>query len=189
MAEIDGVPVASLTTRYRVARSQVYNRLDALKRRNPALIPYKQGRKSFVGQQLLSYLDRMADLINGGLTTDQAAEQVLGESETVLSAPQDSPVRQVETQDTFIPLPPTQADIMAILAAIARQQPKEPEDPLRIFRQLQELADHDWRPSTSQLAEILGVKSISEAQFERYGFRFTRAGKNGPEFAWKVEKL
>lgn len=189
MAEIDGVPVASLTTRYRVARSQIYNRLDALKRRDSTLIPYKQGKKAFVDQQLLSYLDRMADLINSGLTTDQAAEQVLGESGSVLSNAQDSPIRQYKTQDTFIPLQPTQSDIMTILAAIARQQPVEPKDPLRLFRLLQELADNDWRPSTSQLAEILGVKNISESQFERYGFRFTRAGKNGPEFAWKVEKI
>ena len=37
---------------------------------------------------------------------------------------------------------------------------------------------------------MMGVNSLPTGnQFERYGFRFTKAGKNGTETAWKVEKL
>ncbi|MBW4462437.1 MAG: hypothetical protein KME47_19680 [Nodosilinea sp. WJT8-NPBG4] len=62
-------------------------------------------------------------------------------------------------------------------------------NPLSRFEQLQAIADNDWRPSTSELAEILSLTSLSGATFERYGFRFTRAGKNGSQSAWKVEKI
>jgi hypothetical protein len=57
------------------------------------------------------------------------------------------------------------------------------------FEQLQAISDNDWRPSSRELADILGLSALSGQQFERYGFRFTRAGKNGAQSAWKVEKL
>jgi hypothetical protein len=80
-----------------------------------------------------------------------------------------------------------------LMAAIAHQQapaaPPTPPNPLSRFEQLQAIADHDWRPSTSELADILGLNSLSGSPFERYGFRFTRAGKNGAQSAWKVEKV
>ena len=70
------------------------------------------------------------------------------------------------------------------------QQQNQPADDLAVFRKLQELADNDWRPSTSQLAQMMGVNSLPTGnQFERYGFRFIKAGKNGTETAWKVEKI
>lgn len=72
----------------------------------------------------------------------------------------------------------------ALVAAIAHQQqpaaaPLAQPNPLSRFEQLQAIADNDWRPSTSELAEILGLTSLSGSQFERYSFRFTRAGKTG----------
>lgn len=83
--------------------------------------------------------------------------------------------------------------IQALVAAIANQQLPAalpaPPNPLSRFEQLQAIADHDWRPSTSELAEILGLTSLPRATFERYGFRFTRVGRNGAQSAWKVEKL
>lgn len=86
-----------------------------------------------------------------------------------------------------------QLEMMQMLvAAIAHQQPaaapQAPQNLLSRFEQLQAIADHDWRPSTSELAKILGLASLSVSTFERYGFRFTRAGKNGAQSVWKVEK-
>ena len=70
------------------------------------------------------------------------------------------------------------------------QQNNQPADGLAVFRKLQELADNDWRPSTSQLTQMMGVNSLPTGnQFECYGFRSIKAGKNGTETAWKVEKL
>lgn len=66
----------------------------------------------------------------------------------------------------------------------------ESEDELAVFRKLQAIADNNWKPSTSQLTRIMGLKSLpSSHRFERYGFRFFRAGKNGSETAWRVRKL
>ncbi|MEB3355956.1 MAG: hypothetical protein VKK04_04465 [Synechococcales bacterium] len=50
------------------------------------------------------------------------------------------------------------------------------------------IADRGWLVSTSELAPILGLKSLNGAEFERYGFRFVRSGKNGSQSAWRVEK-
>ena len=61
---------------------------------------------------------------------------------------------------------------------------------LRLTRALQGLADRNWWLSTIQLAQVMGLKSLSGGDhFERYGFRLTCSGKNGPETAWKVEKV
>ena len=79
--------------------------------------------------------------------------------------------------------------LQVLASAISSQQQPTSPDPLSRFQQLQAMADHDWRPGTKELAQILGLKSLSGSQFERYGFRFTRTGKNGAESAWKVEKL
>lgn len=181
MAEIDGLPVSSLTDRYGVNRSQVYVRLEALKKLDPSLAPVRQGRKAFVDQQLLDYLDSMAALIQQGFTTEQAAEKVLGVRSQPDTTP-DSLTRQDRTLDL------NTGEMLALLLA-NMQQPPQPEDDLAVFRKLQELADNDWRPSTSQLCKILGLSALSDHEFERYGFRFIRSGKNGAESAWKVEKL
>ncbi|MEO0644816.1 MAG: hypothetical protein AAFZ17_01470 [Cyanobacteria bacterium J06650_10] len=180
-AEIDEIPVAQLADRYGVHRSQVYTRLDALKQRNPELVPYKRGRKAYINSYMLQCLDGMAALLQQGQTTDEAADQVLG---TIKSAPDsraDSPVdtRQVGSSSLAIAEP---------------EQLNEPSfdfsNLLEMLRGLQELADKGWWLSTSQLAQVMGLKSLPAGEnFERYGFRFTRSGKNGLETAWKVEKM
>ena len=42
--------------------------------------------------------------------------------------------------------------------------------------------------STSQLAPLLGLKSLHGSEFCRYGFVFTKVGRNGAESAWQVGK-
>lgn len=81
-----------------------------------------------------------------------------------------------------------QLDLAGLVAAIATAQNPQPADPLAMFRQLEEIAQHGWLLSTSQLVDIMGVKPKGES-CDRFGFRFTRAGKNGSETAWRVEKF
>lgn len=76
-AELDEIPVASLADRYDVHRSQVYTRMEALKRRDETLVPYKRGKKAYISKQMLDHLDGMAALIQQGQTTEEAADQVL----------------------------------------------------------------------------------------------------------------
>ncbi|MBE9067182.1 hypothetical protein IQ260_10995 [Leptolyngbya cf. ectocarpi LEGE 11479] len=179
-AQIDEMPVGSLDARYGVHRSQVYNRLEAIKKRRDDLVPHRRGRKSYVSAELLSLLDGMAALIQNGSTTDNAAEKVLGRLST---RPADS-------------LPDSPADIRQVDAsalAIAMPEPEKPfsiDDTLHMLRALQELADNDWRLSSDQIAHTLELKALpSGDSFERYGFRFSKAGKNGTQTAWKIEKL
>ena len=179
-AEIDEIPVAQLADRYGVHRSQVYTRLDALKQRNPDLVPYKRGRKAFINNYMLQCMDGIAALVQKGQTTDEAADQVLGK----MSAPDSRADSLVDTR---------QVDSSALAVA----EPESIDAPsfdfgnlLEMLRGLQELADKNWWLSTSQLAQVMGLKSLPPGEhFERYGFRFTRSGKNGPETAWKVEKI
>ena len=179
MAELDEIPVSTLTNRYGVHRSQVYTRLDALKQRDASLVPFKRGKKAYITGHMLECLDGMAALLQSGKTTQEAADEVLGRVSVVSRA--DSPV------DT--------RHVTSSSLAIAEPEPLD--DPgfdfgslLDMLRGLQELADKGWWLSTSQLAQVMGLRSLPPGEhFERYGFRFTRSGKNGPETAWKVEKL
>lgn len=173
-ARLDEIPVASLDARYGVHRSQVYNRLEALKKRRCDLVPYRRGRKSYVSAELLNLLDGMATLIQQGTTTEEAANQVLGQlSNRLADSPADT--RQVESSAIEVATP---------------EKPFSIDDTLHMLRALQELADHDWRLSSDQIAHTLEIKALpSGDSFERYGFRFSKAGKNGTQTAWKIEKL
>jgi len=49
---------------------------------------------------------------------------------------------------------------------IAANQPAP--DPLARYRQLEEIAAHEWQLPTSELAELLGLKTLSGLELERY---------------------
>ncbi|NEP15445.1 MAG: hypothetical protein F6J97_00910 [Leptolyngbya sp. SIO4C1] len=182
MTELDEIPVSSLADRYGVHRSQVYTRMEALKRRNPELIPHKRGKKAYISRYMLECLDGMAALVQQGQTTEEAADQVLAKlPSNRANSRADSPVDTRHIGSSALAI--TQAD---------ETKDAEPDfdELLKMLRGLQELADNDWWLSTSQLAKVMGLNSLpSGDQFERYGFRFIKAGKNGAEVAWKVEKL
>lgn len=178
-AELDEIPVASLADRYDVHRSQVYTRMEALKRRDETLVPYKRGKKAYIPKMMLDYLDGMAALIQKGQTTEEAADQVLNRLPTRRA---DSLVdtRHVQSSELVIAEPEP-----------VFEDPEFDFDELLVkLRGLQELADQGWWLSSSQIAHVLKLKSLPPGDsFERYGFRFTKAGKNGAEIAWKLAKL
>lgn len=190
-ALVDELPLKSLPDRYGVARSQIYNRINAL-----GIVTVKREKnKAYVTKEQLALLDRIHELIQQDYTLEAAAAAILGQ-----------PTRQShETPGKYLihtPGPTLEQSrgtagqlemLQALMAAIAHQQPAAappaPPNPLSRFEQLQAIADNDWRPSTKELAEILSLNSLSGSKIERYGFRFTRAGKNGAQSAWRVEKV
>jgi hypothetical protein len=99
------------------------------------------------------------------------------------------------SQDTWKPSHRTQESnrvdqskmVGVLLSALASLQPTEP-DPLANLELLDRVAEKGWLLSTSQLAPLLGLKSLHGSEFCRYGFVFTRVGRNGAESAWRVEK-
>ena len=152
--------------------------MDALKKRDRNLTTIKRGKKSYINRQMLDYLDGMAALIQQGQTTQEAADQVLRQLPTRRA---DSPVDKRQMQSSE-------------LAIANQEQGFDPdfdfEKLLRKLRGLQELANQNWWLSSSQLVNVLELESLpSGDEFERYGFRFSRAGEHGSESAWKVEKL
>lgn len=182
---VDELPVKSLPDRYGVARSQIYNRIKAL-----GIETIKRNQKAYVNADHLDLLDHLHELLQQDYSLESAVTIILGQR------PQQQGMIHVPTgvveqsHGTAGQLEMLQA----LMAAIAHQQPAAapaipPANPLSRFEQLQAIADKDWRPSTSELADILGLLSLSGSKFERYGFRFTRAGKNGAQSAWRVEKV
>ena len=177
MTELDEIPVSTLANRYSIHRSQVYTRLDALKQRDSNLVPVKHGKRAYITGYMLECLDGMAALIQNGSTTQEAADKVLGSLPPVVSRPVDT--RHVNESGLAVTEP-----------ELAPEDSFDFSNLLEMLRGLQELADKNWWLSTSQLAQVMGLKSLPPGDhFERYGFRFTRSGKNGLETAWKVEKL
>lgn len=178
--QIDEVPVSSLPDRYSVARSQIYNRINAL-----GIETLKRGNKAYVDAGHLAQLDQLHECLNRGMTLNEAAAAVRQDSLMRLS--DESPAPLINQGSPLPPYDTTEVAVLTLLGALV-QQVAAPPNPLQRFEQLQALADHDWRPGTSELAAILGLKSLSGQTFERYGFRFTRVGKNGVQSAWQVEK-
>lgn len=181
--EVDELPLKSLPDRYGVARSQVYNRIKAL-----GIKTIKRQQKAYVNRDQLALLDQLHALLQQDYSLDSAVNLILGDrpqQQGMVHVPQEAVEQSYGTAG--------QLEMMQMLmTAIANQHPASapsaPPNPLSRFEQLQAIADKDWRPSTSELADILGLNSLPSASFERYGFRFTRAGKNGAQSAWKVEK-
>jgi hypothetical protein len=181
---VDELPVQSLPDRYGVARSQIYNRIKSL-----GIETIKRKQKAYVNADQLALLDELHKLLKQDYSLESAVLLILGDrpqQQGIVHVPQGVVEQSHGTAG--------QLEMMQMLmAAIAHQQPAAapppPPNPLSRFEQLQAIADNDWRPSTSELAEILGLNSLSGPTFERYGFRFTRAGKNGAQSAWRVEKI
>ncbi|MGG6241587.1 hypothetical protein ACQ4N7_23420 [Nodosilinea sp. AN01ver1] len=181
---VDELPIKSLPDRFGVARSQVYNRIKAL-----GIKTIKRNQKAYVNADQLALLDQLHKLIQQDYSLESAVTLILGErsqQQGIVHVPQETVEQSHGTAG--------QLEMMQMLvAAIAHQQtvaaPPAPSNPLSRFEQLQAIADNDWRPSTKELAAILGLNTLSHSSFERYGFRFTKAGKNGAQSAWRVEKL
>ena len=135
---------------------------------------------SIINNYMPQCMDGIAALVQQGQTTDEAADQVLGK----MSAPDCRGDSRVDTRQV-------NSSTLAISEPGSTDQHSfDFGNLLEMLRGLQELADKNWWLSTSQLAQVMGLKSLPASEhFERYGFRFTRSGKNGSETALRVEKI
>jgi biotin operon repressor len=195
--EIDRYSVADLEERLGISRSNVYKRLDALNIKGE-----KVGGKVFFNADQYQQLKALnLHILKGGTLTDYPPLNNGKQAEPDLSRPsQDKLVVSRETQDKVDRQMETAIALSGVLDTIASKviamlpTPSEPmpeqPDPLAQLRQLQEVCDRGWLLSSSQLAPLLNRQSLpSGDSFERFGFRFSRSGKNGSESAWRIEKL
>jgi biotin operon repressor len=201
--EIDSLTIKDLESRYGVARSNIYNRIDGLKKKGYAMEPEKQGGKSVFNADQIALMDALdASLKDGQSIADFPS--TTGRSDLSYVSQDKSKVSH-RTQDSkaegtsimlFAGVIDAIAEKVADIISIRQAQPIEvklPELPttdlLSNLRSIQEACDRGWLLSTSQLASLLGVKTLSGKTIQRFGFTFTRVGRNGAESAWKVERL
>jgi hypothetical protein len=169
--ELDSFPVSELGDRYHLDRSNIYNRLGKL-----GIKPEKIGSKSFLNAEQLRLMDDLdAHIKNGGTIAD---------FQTV-----DRPARQARqshktTGQLLSQVPQDQSTITAFLNAIAPQK----ADPFEQLEQLERAAEKGWHLSSSQLAPLLGLKTLGKSPIQRFGFTCIKVGKNGAQSAWKVAK-
>ncbi len=76
--------------------------------------------------------------------------------------------------------------LFTALETVSRSLPAA--QPLANLEAIDRACEKGWLLSTSQLCELLGVRSINGQTIDRYGFCFTRCGRNGREGAWRIEK-
>jgi len=175
-ALLDSLPVASLPDRYSISRSVLYDRIKALN-----VEPEKRGNKSYVNAHQLELLDSLHAFLNsGGSTADFLAS-------TGLSAEQ-SDEDGLQSGGQLVAMEQVGAIAILVEAIAQRLPPFPPPDPLTNLEALERAAQNGWLLSTSQLAPLLRLKTLSGKELQRYGFTFTRVGKNGAESAWSVSK-
>jgi hypothetical protein len=121
--------------------------------------------------------------LSSKLFTEQYSEQSLakGEESSALVTSLVALMQEVtRTQEQMLAQRRQMADIY-----------RSTSDPLAPQRALEEAYQHGWQLSTSQLAQILGLspKNLGRYQsFERFGFTFTKGGRQGQQATWMVTK-
>ncbi len=191
--ELDSLTIKDLEARYGVARSNIYNRINGLKEKGYRMEPEKQGGKSIFNADQVAVMDALDSHIKAG---NEIATFPGNQGTPTLSyVSQDKSQLSYRTQDRPDLINPAavRSDSATALALVVdaiagKLQDLKPADPLANLRSLEEACDRGWLLSTSQLASLLGVKSLNGKEFSRYGFRFTRVGRNGAESAWRVGK-
>ncbi len=199
-AQLDSFPVSELQHRYKIVRSAVYTRLEALN-----IKPEKQGGRAYVNGDQLKLLDALHDHIEKGATTSEFVASLADSGQQHLSRGQ---IEKSSGQPHLSSGQPGQFTITeqhsalaGLIEAIASRlmptlvsQLKPAPDPLAGLRGLEEAYRNSWLLSTSELAQLLKlspstVRSYGN-QFDDAGFVFTRAGtrKRG-EVAWEISKL
>ena len=187
MTQTEDFLFSKLTERYGIVRSQVYARINALKAQNPELSQFTSRGKSWVNPAVLGCLDEMDRLVGEGYTTDQSSEIVANKVSTTVEPNTD---QTVSTEQSAIVSSVSGGAIATnekpIVSAIKTASTAEP---FAKYKMLDEVSTSGWHLPSSEIAAILGRKSLTGQEFELYGFRFTRQGKAGSESTWKVEKL
>lgn len=184
---LDRLPVAQLPDRYRLVRSAVYTRMEAL-----GIETEKVGNKAYINAEQLRLLDNLHEFIQAGGTTAEFIES------RGLQRRKDPTNPGGLSTGSSSGLSTGQLDISQIFNALsdfaAKLQPPRPEpDRLAYFEKLERAAQTGWLLRTSEVAELLNL-SVAEMQlygdrFSEAGFVFTKAGyRSGGEIAWRVSK-
>lgn len=187
-----GFPVKDLPERYGIGRTMLYERINAL-----SLTLEKVSNRAYVDEEQLKLLDGLdAHIKAGGITSDFLKEHGLsgGQDEQVGALTQK--IRNLQRSGK-----PEQGEqiserwqIAYALNAIA-DRITDPLQPLKMqqeqLRMLAEIAEQGWLIPTSQMLQLLGLRSqppLTDGWFQRRGFMFIKVGRKGRESEWRVVK-
>lgn len=187
-AQIDAVTVKDLEARYNVNRSNIYKRLKALQQKGYPMEPEKVEGRAIYNRDQLMVLDLLESHMRRGLEIRSFPR--VGEPQQQPEVSRSLARQSRETEDTLSIAPFAPAidfeGLTDLAKAIASLAPPPP--PLANLEAIEKAYQAGWHLSTSQLAPLLGRKSLSGKQIQRFGFTFTKVGKNGAESAWSISK-
>lgn len=173
------ISLTDLAARYGLSSKQVmHKRISKLKERMPEIVPEVDGKYS---TKHLPLFDRLDEFIKGGGTTAMFPLEVL-----------DIQTIQVSEIKSNLPLPSQISieDAVRLVHAIASLVTSQPTG-LNSFEWLDKAAKNNWKLSTSQVRELIGVKprvSHDSISFIWGSFYFMQAGKMGRQLAWCVRR-
>jgi hypothetical protein len=205
VGELDSFSIQDLETRYDISRSNIYNRIQGLKRKGYAINPTTTGNRSVYNAAQVAFMDRCDQHLKAGgtLSTFPAADQI-----ELSYIRQDTPTLSYRTQDGVTINEPDAASnrfgflgeqlvekaIQGLAAIFPTPLPPARKGlELAAYRELAEAAREAYQLSTQNVANLLGLKPTTIVsyghRFEDGGFVFTRVGKRkGGQIAWLVDR-
>ncbi len=180
--------VEELCDRYNLAsRKTLYSRLNGLGITLP-----KDNGKAFATEEHIALLDGQNEHLKSGGTISNF---IPTSKVTLHDTPQQSPTQHNTTQEKTVTVPSPQHSttqlqmspelLTVIMAAIN-------PDPLFLSLSKLEIASsYNWQFTTSQIADIIGIKPRTkkgETEYKRGSFVFKKVGKIGNETSWIVQK-
>ncbi|WP_080806828.1 hypothetical protein [Halomicronema hongdechloris] len=186
-ANIDKIPVSQLPDRYRLARSAVYTRMDAL-----GIKPQKVGNRAFINSDQLRLMDELHQFLQReGASTAEFLEMRGLSAGNGMTAPSSSGMSSGLSRVT----PELVSLVSMVVSELLDRMQLTPSPPerLRNYRELEDAARHGWLLRTSDVAYLL---EIPEAEVQRQGDRFKEAGfvftrmgyRVDGALAWRVTK-
>lgn len=172
------VSIADVLSMTGLKRTTLYSRMEGL-----GIKPTKQGRNSFITEDKLHQLQALHEhLGKGGMIHNFG---VVGDD----SENRTSPIQLIVSPPGAITPALTQA--LEMVAEIMDMSPR-PTAAGELREKLQfldEAVERAWLIPSGELAAVLGLGKVpGTSDFERYGFTFTHAAKQGREWLWRVSK-
>lgn len=197
---IDRVRICRLPSRYGIARSALYTRMQAL-----GIKPEKEGKQASISLDQLHQLDALHDHLQSGGTTAEFLAKILGTPQAQESSIEFSSEPLIYLLKELISsVAKTEPETRLLLSAIshlflAKAQYFEPDiNPFRTHLLLNEAANSGCVLSNSELLAILKIEripSLKQGKFARKGFLFSRVERNaeipttsGREAEWRVSR-
>ena len=185
--------IQELCDRYNLnSRKSLYRRLNGL-----GIQLAKKNNKSYATEEQIALLDQQNEHIKQGGSIDnfepvKIAEVTVHNTATEHNGNTDiSSLAETTLQSTQLQITPELLEnvVEAISSAIASKM--TPPSPLWFMAELERARASDWKLTTSQVKDLIGVKpkcQKGKKTFKRGSFIFVKCGKIGNETAWKVMK-